>query len=78
MIPVIISGGSGSRLWPVSRQADPKPFIRRRHKTRYKNRALGRVRLARYDTQYFPLRFAGGWSNKSHQGSKTVHQIAGR
>lgn len=28
MIPVIISGGSGSRLWPVSRAADPKPFLK--------------------------------------------------
>ncbi len=28
MIPVIISGGAGSRLWPVSRQADPKPFLK--------------------------------------------------
>jgi mannose-1-phosphate guanylyltransferase / mannose-6-phosphate isomerase len=28
MIPVIISGGSGSRLWPVSRQLDPKPFLK--------------------------------------------------
>ena len=26
-IPVIISGGSGSRLWPLSREAHPKPFI---------------------------------------------------
>lgn len=25
---VIIAGGSGSRLWPVSREAYPKPFIR--------------------------------------------------
>ncbi|MFN8770579.1 MAG: mannose-1-phosphate guanylyltransferase/mannose-6-phosphate isomerase [Neisseriaceae bacterium] len=28
MIPVIISGGSGSRLWPVSRQTEPKPFLK--------------------------------------------------
>lgn len=28
MIPVIMCGGSGSRLWPVSREAHPKPFIR--------------------------------------------------
>ncbi len=28
LIPIIISGGSGSRLWPVSRKAHPKPFIR--------------------------------------------------
>lgn len=28
MIPVILSGGSGSRLWPVSRETHPKPFIK--------------------------------------------------
>ena len=27
LIPVILSGGSGTRLWPVSREAYPKPFI---------------------------------------------------
>lgn len=28
LIPTIICGGSGSRLWPVSRELQPKPFIR--------------------------------------------------
>ncbi len=28
LIPVILSGGSGTRLWPVSREAYPKPFIK--------------------------------------------------
>lgn len=28
LIPVIVSGGAGTRLWPASRQARPKPFIR--------------------------------------------------
>jgi mannose-1-phosphate guanylyltransferase len=28
IIPVILSGGAGTRLWPVSREAHPKPFIR--------------------------------------------------
>ena len=28
LIPVILSGGAGSRLWPVSRESHPKPFIR--------------------------------------------------
>ena len=28
IIPVVICGGSGSRLWPVSREQQPKPFIR--------------------------------------------------
>ena len=27
LIPVILSGGAGSRLWPVSREASPKPFM---------------------------------------------------
>ena len=27
LIPVILSGGSGTRLWPVSRSAYPKPFM---------------------------------------------------
>ncbi len=27
LIPVILSGGAGTRLWPVSREAEPKPFI---------------------------------------------------
>lgn len=27
LVPVILSGGTGSRLWPLSRSAHPKPFI---------------------------------------------------
>ncbi|CCG42901.1 Mannose-1-phosphate guanylyltransferase [Magnetospirillum molischianum DSM 120] len=27
LVPTILCGGSGSRLWPVSRELDPKPFI---------------------------------------------------
>ena len=28
LTPVILSGGAGTRLWPVSRETEPKPFIR--------------------------------------------------
>lgn len=28
LVPVILCGGAGSRLWPVSREMHPKPFIR--------------------------------------------------
>jgi mannose-1-phosphate guanylyltransferase len=28
LIPVILSGGIGARLWPVSRESFPKPFIK--------------------------------------------------
>ena len=27
VIPVVLSGGSGTRLWPVSREGHPKPFM---------------------------------------------------
>ncbi|MBN3808186.1 mannose-1-phosphate guanylyltransferase/mannose-6-phosphate isomerase [Paraburkholderia sp. Ac-20347] len=28
LLPIILCGGAGSRLWPVSREAHPKPFIK--------------------------------------------------
>ena len=28
IIPTILCGGSGSRLWPISREMHPKPFIK--------------------------------------------------
>ncbi len=28
LIPIVLSGGSGTRLWPVSREAFPKPFMK--------------------------------------------------
>tara|TARA_R110000868_G_scaffold318690_3_gene579412 strand:+ start:793 stop:2241 length:1449 start_codon:yes stop_codon:yes gene_type:complete len=27
IVPIILSGGTGARLWPVSRESHPKPFI---------------------------------------------------
>lgn len=27
IVPVILSGGAGTRLWPLSREAEPKPFL---------------------------------------------------
>lgn len=28
LVPIILSGGAGTRLWPVSREALPKPFLK--------------------------------------------------
>ena len=42
-IPVILSGGSGSRLWPVSRKEHPKPFMRLADGTTLAGRTLERA-----------------------------------
>lgn len=28
LVPVVLSGGAGTRLWPISRESSPKPFIK--------------------------------------------------
>ena len=27
IVPIVLSGGAGSRLWPLSRRMHPKPFM---------------------------------------------------
>jgi len=44
LIPVILSGGAGARLWPVSREAFPKPFIRLPDGSSLLQRTLARAR----------------------------------
>jgi len=41
--PIIISGGAGSRLWPLSRDAHPKPFIELPDGTSLISRTYGRA-----------------------------------
>lgn len=41
--PVILCGGSGTRLWPVSRKAKPKPFLPLVGETTLFEEAIGRV-----------------------------------
>jgi mannose-1-phosphate guanylyltransferase / mannose-6-phosphate isomerase len=42
LIPVILSGGSGTRLWPVSRESFPKPFMKLGGDSSLLQRTLGR------------------------------------
>ena len=37
LIPVILSGGSGTRLWLVSREGHPKPFINQKSDPEIRN-----------------------------------------
>ena len=46
LVPVILSGGAGARLWPVSREAFPKPFIRLADGTTLLRKTLARAGLA--------------------------------
>ena len=37
LIPIILSGGVGTRLWPISRKLYPKPFFRVAGKTLFQH-----------------------------------------
>ena len=37
VIPIILSGGVGARLWPISRRLHPKPFIKVAEKTLFQH-----------------------------------------
>ena len=43
MIPVILSGGSGTRLWPLSRKMYPKQFLKLLHEETMLQRTLSRL-----------------------------------
>jgi len=45
LIPVILAGGAGERLWPLSRESHPKPFLRLLGDRTLFRRALDRVRM---------------------------------
>ena len=61
--PIILTGGSGTRLWPVSRKNIPKPYI-----PMFKNKTLLEITLQRViSIKYFakPLIIC----NKNHDFS---------
>lgn len=44
MIPIILSGGSGTRLWPLSRKTYPKQFLNLLHDETMLQKTLGRLK----------------------------------
>ena len=49
IVPVIICGGAGSRLWPASREAFPKQFIALLGEESMFQKTLARVREPFFD-----------------------------
>ena len=81
MIPVILSGGSGTRLWPVSREAYPKPFIRLAGGPSLLQRVLGRCAPLCDKTVYIVTNETYGFKTREEAkgvpalGGRTLHQI---
>ena len=50
LVPVILSGGAGTRLWPVSRRAHPKPFMKLLDGQTLAEKTLHRARLVAGNT----------------------------
>ena len=48
IVPVILSGGAGSRLWPASRQAEPKQLL-----ALVTDRTMIQETVARFDSEMF-------------------------
>jgi mannose-1-phosphate guanylyltransferase/mannose-6-phosphate isomerase len=48
LIPIILSGGSGSRLWPLSRRNLPKPFVKLNNKKSLYEMTLNRISKFKY------------------------------
>lgn len=55
VLPVILSGGCGSRLWPVSRKSRPKQFLDLGLGTSLFRNTLDRVSPVEIDTDFLPL-----------------------
>ena len=49
MIPIILSGGSGTRLWPLSRKMYPKQFLSLLHDETMLQKTLSRLRGLEHD-----------------------------
>ena len=75
IIPVILSGGVGSRLWPVSRTHRPKPFMWVEDEGNLLNRTLNRltgfgasdiISVSNVDYRFFVERTASDFSFNNH------------
>lgn len=77
LIPVILSGGAGSRLWPVSREAYPKPFIKLRdgktllHTTIERAAAVGADHFITVTNREYYFLTKDEYSKSSVRGSQT-------
>ena len=77
IIPVILAGGSGSRLWPLSRNNEPKPFIKLFNGKSLFEITLKRARIINPECQVIVIREELFFiANEQAQGmDKGIHYI---
>ena len=55
ILPVILCGGSGTRLWPLSRKSFPKQFLSLNYKNNYSLIQNTLIRIKNLDNQSNPI-----------------------
>ncbi len=53
LIPIILCGGSGTRLWPLSRKTYPKQFLSLLHEETILQKTIGRLQGLEYENPIF-------------------------
>ncbi len=83
MIPVILSGGSGTRLWPLSRKMYPKQFLSLLHDETMLQKTLLRLADLEHappivvcnDEHRFPGGACGAWAPRASSNSSIKDRI---
>ena len=66
--PVILAGGSGSRLWPLSREFYPKPFLTVAGPNSMLQATILRLRACQADRQATLIHYPG--ANRTEYGAR--------
>ena len=73
IIPIILAGGTGSRLWPLSRKSFPKQFLNLLDDDKFTmlQKTYKRLKISKknYFRQY--LAYHEGWKNYKHYNKKS-------
>ena len=74
MKPVVLAGGSGSRLWPKSRAALPKQFLRKNRNLMYRAKTtIEQWRILQAVVDFGGYAHAASHLNKSQSSLNHAH-----